>query len=93
MRILAVKEHAVTRGVLDKDVGHREDEIEITFIGNDGVPHTIFAHRDGPYADPRAAIQAWEDGELHAEPHPVEPPGEPLPPQGRADLFNANPNV
>lgn len=81
-RILAIKDQAVTRGVLDKDVTHEAELIEITFLEGGTTPHTIFVHRDGPFTDPQRAVQAWQDGELHQEPNELEPRVAPLPPQG-----------
>lgn len=84
MRILAVKTEAVTIGVLDKDVSHEPDLIEVTYLDDNNVPHTVFGHRNGPFNTPEAIVAAHQDGTLHGEPTPQPVPEEVRPPQGFA---------
>lgn len=84
MRILNTKAEAVTRGVLDKDVQVAHDLVEVTYVDDSNTPHTVFAHKDGPFSDPEAIVAAHRDGTLHVEPREVEPPDETRPPAGVA---------
>jgi hypothetical protein len=81
-RILNVKDAAVTVGTLDKTVEHKPDLLEVTFATDDGTPHTIYAHRDGPFSEPEAAVAAWLLGKLHTGSEPVDDPDTPMPPAG-----------
>lgn len=78
MRVVNVKENGVSRGVLDKDFHPEPDLHEVTFVDYAGTPHTVFVHKDGPYADPDDAVAAFHTGELHdrpAEDDSAEPAG------------------
>lgn len=81
-RILSVKDSAVTVGVLDKDVHVEPDLIEVTYADHNGTPHTVFAHRNGPFETPDEIVQAHIDGTLHTEAEPVAQSDESPPPAG-----------
>lgn len=81
-RILNVKNAGVTLGVHDKDLVLAQDLIEVTFEDSIGVPHTVYAHRDGPFRTPEDVVHAWEQHELHIEPEHVEKSAQPAPPAG-----------
>jgi hypothetical protein len=82
MRILNVKEAGVTRGVLSLNPELLTDHTEITFADHNGTPHTIFVHKNGPFTDPQAAVEAWENGTLHGDADEVEVVRDPLSPAG-----------
>lgn len=84
MRILNVKDTAVTRGVLDKSVDVCHDLVEVTYVDDSNTPHTVFAHKEGPFDTPESIVEAHRNGTLHLDPNEVEPPAEPVPPQGEA---------
>lgn len=81
-RILAVKTEGIQRGVVGQNAAHVPDVVEVTFADVLGQPHTIYPHAEGPFADPEAAVTAWENGSLHAEPNEPEGDQEPHPPAG-----------
>lgn len=64
-KIVAVKPHNVSLGVLDKDVQLHEDLQSVTFLDHNGTAHTVLAKVDGPFESPEAIVQAFEDGTLH----------------------------
>lgn len=68
MRILNVKDAGVTRGVVNDSLKLEPNLREVTFLDFGGVPHTVFAHTDGPFKTPEDIVQAWYDGTLHDEP-------------------------
>lgn len=74
MRILKVKDEAVTRGVLDKDVAVQPHLREVTYSDHNGVPHTIFVHQDGPFSDPEDAVRAHQNALIHDGPDEREAP-------------------
>lgn len=82
MRILDVKTEAVTRGVLDKKVSVQSDHYELTFVDHNGTPHTVFPHKNGPFANPDDAVTAWLNGTLHGEADEQPERETPLPPAG-----------
>lgn len=82
MRILNVKDNAVTVGVLDKNVNAYPELREVTYVGDDGTPHTVFAHKDGPFQSAEEIVQAHRDGTLHTEAEHPDQPDEPAPPAG-----------
>jgi hypothetical protein len=65
VRILNVKTQGVTVGAIGHDLRLAEELIEVTFSDFQGTPHTVQVHRDGPFSDPHAAVQAWLDGTIH----------------------------
>lgn len=67
-RILNVKDSGVTRGVISRDAEIVADLVEVTFEDALGIPHTVFAHKNGPFQDAEAIIKAWEQHELHDRP-------------------------
>lgn len=64
-RILNVKDDAVTRGVLDKDLHTVGHVVEVTYEDVLGVPHTVYAHKDGPFKSPEDIANAHAEGRLH----------------------------
>lgn len=63
--IVNVKQSGVTTGVLDKTLAVLEDLMSVTFTDLFGTPHTVYAHKDGPFKKPEDAVAAWENGTLH----------------------------
>ena len=82
MRILNVKDDAVTQGVLDKNVGVHPHLTEVTYVDDNGTPHTVFAHKEGPFGSPEEIAQAHRDGTLHDQPQEQEQPEQAAPPAG-----------
>jgi hypothetical protein len=82
MRIISAKDAAVTVGVLDKDVAHRPDLVEVTYVDDAGQPHTVYGNKEGPFTTPEEIAQAHIDGVLHTEPSSQPEPETPTPPAG-----------
>lgn len=82
MRILHTKDDSVTRGVLDKDVHVEHDLREVTYVDHNGTPHTVFAHREGPFQTPESIVEAHQNGTLHTHRENPDVPLEPPPPAG-----------
>lgn len=55
----------VTLGVIDKNPQLKAELHGVTFSDVFGGIHTVFAHKDGPFANPDDVIKAFEDGVLH----------------------------
>lgn len=83
-RVLNVKTSGVTRGVYDKDLTLAQDLTEVTFEDELGTPHTVYAHREGPFKTPEQIIEAWGNHTLHDLPEETPEPSEPPPPAGQA---------
>lgn len=68
MRITEHKTTGVTLGVLDKGIELMEDLVSVTFYDYNNTPHTVFAHRDGPFKTPEDIVSAWYQHTLHTNP-------------------------
>jgi len=64
-KVISVKPHNASIGVIDKEVKIHEDLKEITFGDVFGTFHTVFAHIDGPFKTPEDVVKEFEDGVLH----------------------------
>lgn len=64
-KVVAVKPHNITLGVLDKTVQLFEDLGSVTFTDHNGTAHTVNTHVDGPFKTPEDVISAFENGVLH----------------------------
>lgn len=64
-RITATNDEYVTLGVTDKDLRPHTDLRSVTFTDHNGTPHTVHAHKDGPFGTPDEIVNAWEQGALH----------------------------
>jgi len=64
-KVISVKPHNASIGVIDKEVKIHEDLKEITFGDVFGTFHTVFAHVNGPFKTPEDVVKAFEDGVLH----------------------------
>lgn len=83
-RVLAYKDNSVSQGVLDKTFEAKPDLVEVTYVDHNNTPHTVYAHKDGPFKGQDAIVQAHQNGTLHPEREPQPEPEEPRPPQGFA---------
>lgn len=68
MLIDHVKNEGVTLGVIGRDVAAVAELVEVTFRDFDGVVHTVYAHKEGPWKTAEEIAQAWYRGELHTNP-------------------------
>lgn len=70
--ITNTKDNAVTLGVMDQNLRVEPDLQQVTFTDHNDTPHTVHAHKNGPFGDAEGIVKAWADGTLHAfESHDV----------------------
>lgn len=68
MRVTATRDQGVTQGVIGRDVTVEPELREVTFVDYNGVPHTVYAHKEGPFETPDDIMAAYYSGELHVNP-------------------------
>ena len=92
MKVLSTRNTGVARGVFDKDLQVAADLVEVTFADYLGIPHTVYAHAQGPFKTAEAIVQAWYEGTLHDRPaEPAAPTAAPAQPAQAAEPAPANP--
>lgn len=64
-KIIDIKRDAVTLGVVDRSLQIAPDLVQVTYADNNGTPHTVYSHKEGPFTSPQDVVLAHLQGTLH----------------------------
>ena len=74
-RIVNTQTDGVALGVIDKNPTFHPELVGVTFEDDAGTPHTVYAHREGPFQSPEDIVKAWQNGTLHTDKESHDTPG------------------